>query len=339
MSSKQPVSLSSLFEGMGLTPETVTAAKAKPERKPKPRKPVMTFPALPSNSLDDVIRPEDVGYTHPVLMQCFMPVRHSKTNADRHQANCGRASLVIRAGELVKPDAPNTFKRCLVPAGPKARLISAYVNDFIHSYKTPVVPLGDSMRKAMEKMGIPIGGKNGEELARELENFAAAEIILGVWDADGSAHQRKAAVSEEFSFWIERDPDQRTFWQPEMTVSQRYYSAITERDMTPFHWPALIELSHNARAMDIHAFLTYRLHSGLKKPVVLSRAVLHAMFGHGISSQAQFWIDFKRALLLAHSQYPTARIEITKDGKGSETGIMLKDSPPLIPYRKVARIG
>ena len=337
MSSKQPVSLRNLFEGMGLTPETV-AAKAKPEKKPKPRKPETVLTPLPAAAFADAIRPEDVGYTHPVLMQCFLPVRHTKTNADRHQTNCGRASLVIRAGELVKPDAPNTFKQCLVPAGPKARLISAYVNDFIHSYRTPVVPLGDSMRKAMEKMGIPIGGKNGEELARELENFAAAEIILGVWDADGSAHQRKAAVSEEFSFWIERDPNQRTFWQPEMTVSQRYYAAITERDMTPFHWPALIELSHNARAMDIHAFLTYRLHRGLKKPVPLRREVLHAMFGQGVKSEKQFWPEFKKALLVAHKQYPTARIEVTKDSKGNETGILLKDSPPLIPYRKLAKL-
>lgn len=287
---------------------------------------------------DEVIRPEDVGYTHPVLMQCFLPVRHSKANADWWQTNCGRASIAISAGRLIKPGALHQFSRQQVPAGPKARLVSAYVNDFIYSHKTPIVPLGDSMRQGMARLGIPIGGRNGVELARELENFAAAEIILGVWDQDGSAHQTGGKVARAMSFWIERNPDQGTLWQPEMTVSTEYYEAVMQREMTPFHWPSLIALAHNPRAMDIHTFLTYRLHKGLKKPVALSRTILHGMFGGGVKNEKQFWPDFKTALLEAHKQYPTARVEFMKDDAGRETGILLKDSPPLIPYRKLPRL-
>ena len=329
-------SLKTLFEQIKVA--DVPSAKSKQPKASKPAPPQLDLKPFPPGSFDDVIRPEDVGYTHPVLLQCFLPVRHSKLSIQRWQTDCGRASLVIRAGELVKPNSPNTFKQCTVPAGPKARIISAYINDFIYSNQTPVVPLGESMRQAMEKMGIPVGGPNGEELAQELENFAAAEIVLGVWDQDGSAHQRKASVSEEFSFWIEKDPNQRTMWQPEMTVSAKYFEAITEREMTPFYWPALVELAHNARAMDIHAFLTYRLHKGLTRPVTLSRPILHAMFGKGIKNEKQFWPEFKAALVLAHKQYRTARVEIAKDRRGYETGLILKNSPPLIPYRKMARI-
>src|SRR4051812_18095937 len=68
----------------------------------------------------ELIRPEDLAYTHSVFVQCFMPVRHNQKNRQRWQTDCGNASLVIRAGELVKPDSPRTFKECLVPAGPKA---------------------------------------------------------------------------------------------------------------------------------------------------------------------------------------------------------------------------
>lgn len=293
---------------------------------------------LPAGLFDDVIRPEDVGYTHPVLLQCFMPVRHTKTNGQWWQTDCGRASLVMRSGILIKPDAINQFKHCVVPAGPKARLISGYINDFIYRKESRTVPLGDSMRDAMGRIGIPIGGRNGAELARELENFAAAEIIVGVWDKDGSAHQYNARVSKTLSFWIEKNPDQRTLWQPEMTVSEDYYSAVHSREMAPFSWAAMVALAHNARAMDIHAFLTYRLYKGLARPVPLSRAVLHAMFGQGVKQEWQFWPEFKKALAEAHKEYRTARIEITKDGRGNETGILLKNSPPLIPYRKVARI-
>jgi hypothetical protein len=299
---------------------------AKPAGKPKESR------VLPPAFFELAIRPEDLGYTHPVLLQCFLPVRHNAQNSLRWQTNCGRASLVIRAGELIKPDAIHTFKQCNVPAGPKARLVSAYINDFIYRNRTPIIPLGESMRQAMHKMDIAIGGKNGEELKRELENFAAAEIMIGVWDADGSAHQRKASISESMSFWIERNPDQRTFWQPEMTVSSQYFEAITEREMTPFYWPALVALQHNPRAMDIHAFLTYRLHKGLPRPVTIPASVLHAMFGQGIKQQKHFWPRFKDALAEAHKWYPTARVEVLNDG------LKLHDSPSLIPHRKVARI-
>ena len=86
---------------------------------------------LPASLFDEVIRPDDIGYTHPVFLQCFMPTRHSDKNRDRWQTDCGRVSLVIRAGELANPAKPHEFKKCAVPAGPKARFVVAYINDYI----------------------------------------------------------------------------------------------------------------------------------------------------------------------------------------------------------------
>jgi hypothetical protein len=61
-----------------------------------------------------------------------------------------------------------------------------------------------------------------------------------------------------------------------MTVSPQYFQAVTEREMTPFYWPAMVGLQHNPRAMDIHNFLSYRMHKGLSRPVTLHATVLHA---------------------------------------------------------------
>ena len=289
---------------------------------------------LPAGLFDEVIRPEDVGYTHPVLLQCFMPLRHKPDNKDHWQTDCGRASLVFRSGILIDPKKPKSFKKCLVPAGPKARIVNAYINDFILRQRTPTVPLGESMREAMERMNISVGGKNGKELQRELENFAAAEIILGVWDEDGSARQEQAKIARKLSFWIEKNPNQKVFWQPELTVSAEYFTAVTEPDrMAPFYWPALVGLQHNPRAMDIHCFLVYRLRKGLKRPVTLHAKVLHAMFGGGRGQLKHFWPEFKKSLTEARKFYQQAIIEVKNDC------ITLHDSPPLIPYRKVPRIG
>src|ERR1035438_3919620 len=115
---------------------------------------------LPAGLFEQVIKPEDVGYTHPVFLQCFLPTRHSKKNQLRWQTNCGRASLVIRAGELANPAKPNEYETCIVPAGPKARFVIGYVNDYIQRKDTPTVNMGDSLREAMQKMNISVDRKS-----------------------------------------------------------------------------------------------------------------------------------------------------------------------------------
>ena len=288
---------------------------------------------LPAGLFDEVIRPEDVGYTHPVFLQCFMPTRESAKNRLRWQANCGRASLVIRAGELANPEKENEYVQCSVPSGPKARFVVAYVNDYIQTKKTPVVNMGENLRAAMDRLHIPIGGANGAELTKQVKNFAAAEIGIGRWNEEGKVTHDRSLVAAHMSFWLEKDRKQRTIWEPEMKVSTEYFDAVRDGDrLAPFYWPALLALQHDTRAMDIHCFLTYRLRNGLNRPVALPVPVLHALFGKDIASPRKFWSSFKKSLLAAHKWYPKARIEVKNDC------IVLKDSPALIPYRKMARI-
>ena len=175
----------------------------------------------------------------------------------------------------------------------------------------PTVNMGDSLRDAMRTMNISIGGKNGKELQREVENFAAAEIEIGVWDEQGNTHHHRALIAPHMSFWLEKDPNQRTLWQPEMTVSREYFEAVRDGDrLAPFYWPAMIALRHDTRAMDIHAFLTYRLRSGLRRPVSLHRNVLHSLFGRDVQQLNRFWPRFLKSLMAALKWYPLAQIGV-----------------------------
>lgn len=280
------------------------------------------------------ISKRDIAYTHPLFMQCFLPVRHNARNDQLWQMENGKASVLIRAGMLLRPDEPGSFKRCSVPAGPKGRLLLAYINDYMLKHRTRTIPLGASLRKGMSMVGVPIGGKNARELHREVENLSTAEIVLGTWTAGGSAHQNQAKIAANISFWGERDLMQGNLWQSEMTVSEEYYQAIMNGGMAPVYWPALIGLQHNARAMDIHSFLVYRLRSTIKRPVTLSPDALHAMFGKDITLLKNFWSKFRPALFEAHKWYPTAKIELVKN----QGGLVLKNSPPLIPHQKVPRL-
>jgi len=323
---KQPSELTHVSELLpGLLPpeEVKPLAPAQPERKALEPADLIT---------GELIRPEDIAYTHSLFLQCFMPIRHTAKNRQRWETGNRNAKLVIRAGELVKPNSPGTFKQCIVPAGPKARLILAYINDYAYRHRTPIIPLGDSMREAMRRMEVPICGTNGKELQREVANLAAADMVLGVWMPDGSAHQKKTTLAEELSFWIEKDPNQRTLWQPEMTLSRSYYESLQGSHMAPLFWPAYIALQSKPRAMDILAFLQYRLRKTIKTPVTIPATVLHMMFGQDIKHLFHFWPRFKQSLAEALKYYPTARVEVLNDA------IKLYHSPALIPYRKVGRI-
>jgi hypothetical protein len=294
---------------------------------------------IPKTFSTDIIPPEDIAYTHSIFLQCFMPLRHTQKNARRWQTDHGRASLVIRAGELANPDKANVFKECVVPAGPKARIIAAYIIDFAWRHKTQEVDLGKSLRKFMDKADVKICGSNGRELQRELENFAAAEILLGGWGAD-EVISSSAKVGAHMKFWLEKDERQRTFWQPHMILGTDFYRNIIEGGhIAPIHWPSYIALQASPRAMDIHSFLTYRLRKPLPQPVRLAVTDLHRWFGKDCARLAHFLPRFEADLKKAWEHYQTARVELTKEADITKRQLILRSSPSLIQHRKVGYLG
>lgn len=305
---------------------------------PEPPTPSLPDPLAPFASDDfitgELIRPEDIAYTHSLFVQCFMPVRHHKTNAQEWECGNRNAKLVITAGKLINPAVPGEFKRCVVPAGGMARLVAAYINNYIYKEKTPVIDLGESLRKAMQKMHVPIAGTSGKALTHELENFAAADITLGLWLPDGSAHQEQAKVARRLSFWIEKNPQQGTLWRPEMTVSDEYYRSVIEtRHMAPVYMPDYVKLRKKPRAQDVYMWLCYRLRNPLKRnPTPINAAALHSVFGQDIKRFKHFWPEFKKAVSDAHECYQDARLEFGNDC------LKLYTSPPRIPYRKLGCI-
>ena len=295
---------------------------------------------LPPDLFYEVVRPEDIAYTHSLFVQCFLPVRHRANNRQEWECGNRNAKMSISAGKLINPDEPGVFKRCAVPAGTAARDLVVYTIDHIRRHRTPVVPLGRSLRDGLTKMNIPIGGTSGKALAQELENFAAADITFGLWLPDGSAHQLNAKVAKRLSFWLDRNPDQGTLWQQELEVSSEFYNSVMEGEhITPIYLPAHVALREWPLAQDLHKWLVYRLRQPMRAPTVISNKILHSIFGGDTKSLRHFWdgagkkdTGFVTNLHRALKYYPSARIEILNDA------IKLRNSPPLIPYKKLGWI-
>lgn len=256
-----------------------------------------------------VLARDSLGFNHSIFMQCYLPIRPLKKGQTMYKVRHGNCSLVVRAGCLVDPDKPHQWEECEVPAGSKARLLLAYINSQAIRTLSPHINLGDSMRQFMQAAGIPIGGRNGKELTRQVKNVAAAEIILGTW-TDGGAVQQKTPIAEQFSFWFEKDPRQLTFWQPSMTLSPQYFQHL-HAFRVPLDFRALVALQEAPRAMDIYLWLAYRLRS-LKSPTKIPFTALHPVFGRGIQHLRNFKIHFRRCLKEALHCYPAAKVTCDK---------------------------
>ena len=96
--------------------------------------------------------------------------------------------------------------------------------------------MGKSLRRFMKNIGMPVTGRNGKILAREVENVAAANFYLGTWSEEGST-TRFARVANELSFWVERNNEQLSIWRPEMVLSAEFYDAIQ-------HHRVPVDMSH-----------------------------------------------------------------------------------------------
>ena len=273
---------------------------------------------------NEVIGRNDIAFTHSVFAQCFLPQRSLKKGNYRWQISHGKTSLLVKAGELINPDNQQEWEQREVPAGSKARLLFAYINDRAIRTKNPVIDMGSSMREFMNLNGMPVGGKNAKELIRQAKNIAASDILLGVW-GDKNPRQDKVSIARSLSFWLEKNPKQGTLWQPEMTLSSDYFKTLMSHKM-PLDFRALVGLQTSPRAMDIYAWLSYRMRT-VEYPVTIPYKALHPVFGSGIKGLNDFKINFRNAIKEAVKFYPEAKIDFTT----KNDCITLFSSPPAIP--------
>jgi hypothetical protein len=270
-----------------------------------------------------VVTRKDLAFTHSLFVQCFLPMRALPKSDNQHwEVTHGRASIAIEAGRLADPQIQGHWEVREVPAGPKARLLFAYINDFAIRHNTPVIDLGNSLRAFMEKNRVPIGGPNGHELSRQLKNIAAARILLGNW-GDTRVSTRQTRIAAGIDFWIDRHPKQGSLWQPQIELAPEYFQSLNLHRV-PIYFPALVKLQANPRAMDVFCWLVYRMRS-VTFPVKIHYAALHPIFGGTIKLLKHFKAEFRKALMAAHPFYPESRVELKDDH------LILYRSRALIP--------
>ena len=214
-----------------------------------------------------------------------------------------------------------------LPYGGKPRALLAFVASYAKRYRVREIPLGDSLTDFVRNMaGSATGGARGSLTLwrKQFAALAAATIRLAVTEA-GKATVKKMDIAEEIELWFAREPGQLSFFPSSVTLTESYFELLQEHAM-PIDLGAFRALQHDALALDVYLWLTYRLPRVRQNAGrLISWQALHAQFGPNYSEVRMFRRYFRRALAKAIKVYPGARLH---DGKA---GLIVKPSPPAVP--------
>ena len=291
------------------------------------------LPAPTPDEVENALFGRDIGYHHGIMMQCFLPQKRLPGKQARYQTTHGRSSLVVRAGELADHDIDHRFVQCAVPFGAKARIIMPFIVGYAVIRNTPVIDMGRSLRRFMESVNVPIGGRNGKAVTEQVNNIAAADFMLGEWSEE-KVSTKYRRVASEISFWLERKPDQLTFWNPEMVLSPEFYEAIQTRRV-PVDMEHLIKLATSPRRMDLYCWLSYRLPNVRKgKGVPIPLKYLQPIFAPDMdptkpTNRRSFRKRLKEDLQTLYSVYDGFNVELQGDI------LWLYKSKPPVPHKVV----
>lgn len=275
---------------------------------------------------------DEIAYLAKDLIQVSFPYRNPKK--DIWSRKNGNLKLTIEAGVDYHQD-----KRLDVPYGSIPRILVAWLGTEAlknsRDEKNPnprKICLGQSLSEFLEKIGIngSTGGKNGSitRFKKQAELLFAARIRLIKENENYSARGYMNISSGEVLFWDTKNPDQQTFFENHILLSEEFYKVLTEKSV-PLDWRVLKEIKQSPLALDLYAWLTYRA-SYLSNPQKIKWETLNQQLGSNTQNIRKFRQEVRNALLKIKAIWQTLQI----DAQSSDF-ILIEPSPPLIEVKNI----
>jgi len=298
-------------------------------------RPSKTTARLITNGIEIAAQTDpDILFQHAVLCQTCLPYRDPGDGVIEWERRQGRTILAIEARKTLDPETHERVRMGL-PFGPKPRLILAHLNTQALRTRSNVVEVADSLTAfARTMLGFSPNGHEVRVFKLQLAKLAAADFTFHriVDDVDGRVGSQNtyARVMKSHDLWLTKDERQRVLWTSTVALDPVYFEDL-QRHAVPLNQLALAGLAHNAMALDIYAWLAYRLHRVPHgKPQFVPWTAVKDQFGWQYARIRKFREVFRVSLRAVASQYPEARV--TDD----ERGLTLHHSKPPIGRRLIA---
>ena len=269
-----------------------------------------------------------IGFLYSGWCQAALP--HKRLPDGIHwQIKTERVTLAVEPG--LQPGPGGDLIPSGVPFGSRARLIFLYLQSTALKTNSREVELGKSLRDWLDRMGIPWGGKSKRDVLEQ-----AARISRCRFTFHFSAGSRTGLVNQNvvdaamFAPSGEDYVGQGSLFVEVAKLSEVFFDLLKKHPV-PVEDAAIRAINNNSAALDLYAFLAYRLHS-LTKPTQVSWAALKAQFGTGVGRMDNFRARFVESLKLAMAVYREAKVEV------EERGLVLYPSPPPVQAKERAAL-
>lgn len=259
-----------------------------------------------------------LGFLARILVQATLPHRRCE-----HHEFCrrnGRFNLHLQAPPSVG-----------LPYGSYPRLVLAWLNTEAVRTRRRRLYLGPTFTSFMASLGLThITGKRGtaSRLRDQLHRLFSTSIRCTYTDeARGHAGGHGYMIAHQHElWWSPRDPADGSAWRSTVTLGAEFFEEILSHAV-PVDLRALRVLKRSSLALDIYAWLTYRL-SYLRAPTTIPWTALEAQFGADYGRPRDFRRKFLAHLVDVLRVYPDARVT------SKERGLRLLPSPPHVPRRR-----
>lgn len=280
------------------------------------------FPRPEVEAASAYMADEDAGIGFLYSGWCQAALPHRRLPDDQTwQIEGERITLLVEPG--TRPVPGGTPYRIGVPYGSRARLIMLYLQSEALRTGSRNVELGRSLKHWLGKMGIPAGGKSIHQVRDQTERIVRCRLTFH--GPRGSGVQQQNIVDEAI-FLDEADDDGRqgSLFTQNARLSEGFFEQLRKHPV-PLEEAAIRAINNNSMALDLYAWLAYRLHA-LTAPRPITWAAIKGQFGGGFGAMRNFRMTYLENLRLALAVYPAARVET--DGRGVT---LFPSRPPVAP--------
>lgn len=252
---------------------------------------------------------------------------HRKLTDDAHwEVSNDHVSLIVQPG-LQK--IGNDVLPVGVPYGSRARLILLYLQTEALRLNSREVELGRSMNHWLSRLGVPLGGEGARSVRDQANRLSRCRLTFELHRGGRAGLLNQNIV--ESALFLQTDDKQGSLALETARLSEGFFNQLKAHAM-PVDEAAIRQISNNSLAIDVYLWLAFRLRS-LTKPTPITWKGMKAQFGQGVNRLDNFRTHYRKALELALSVYPEARVE------ESDTGLILYPSRPPVSATLVNVVG
>lgn len=266
-----------------------------------------------------------IGFLYSGWCQAALPHRRLPDDVP-WQIRSDHVNMLVQPG--LRPTNVGPAENIGVPYGSRARLIMLYVQSEALRTNSREIGLGRSMNQWLYRMGISLGGKSIHSIRDQAERISRCSFTFDGKGVKTGAIARMTIFDKAIFTDLGDTAGQGNLFPQIAALSEQFFNQLTAHPV-PLDEAAVRAISNNSMALDLYAWLSYRLHA-LKGITPISWSALKGQFGAGFHTMRHFRATFLDNLRLALAVYRDATVDVT------DRGVDLHPSKPPVAPRLIA---